>query len=220
MSLIVLEGADGSGKTTQAKALRGWLNARGAPYRALDFPRYGKPSGALVEQYLGGAFGGSPGDVNPYAASVFYAADRVASYLEDWKTGWLAGELFITDRYTTSNAIHQASKLSEGERPAFFEWLFDFEYARLGLPPPDLVLFLDMPPALAERLMKRRGGAGDIHESDKDYMRRCYESGLQAAGLYNWRVIRCEGENGAPRPEQDIHNDIISAVRALTEREE
>ncbi|MCL2084143.1 MAG: thymidylate kinase [Oscillospiraceae bacterium] len=214
MSLIVLEGIDGSGKTTQAKALRGWLDAEGIPFRALDFPRYHEPSGALVKQYLSGAFGNKPEDVNPYAASAFYAVDRAASYLESWKAPYLAGELFVTDRYTTSNAVHQASKLPRDERPAFFEWLFDFEYNRLGLPAPDMVLLLDMPVSLAGRLINNRRGAGDIHEDDGLYLTRCREAAVQAAELYGWRTVRC-ADGGAPRPEGDISRDIISAVKAI-----
>ena len=99
---------------------------------------------AMIEEYLNGNLGKNPGDVNAYAASMFYAMDRYASYKQDWGGFYEAGGLVIADRYTTSNAVHQASKLPEGERRAFLNWLFQLEYELLGLPAPDLVLYLDM----------------------------------------------------------------------------
>ena len=154
--LIVFEGTDGSGKATQTALLCGELDRRGIPYRRLEFPRYSEDSSALIRLYLGGAFGSDPGDVNAYAAASFYAVDRYASYKQDWGAFYESGGLVIADRYTTSNAVHQTSKLPAGERRAFLDWLFDFEYGKLGLPAPTRVLYLDMPTELTEQMMRRR----------------------------------------------------------------
>ena len=168
--LIVFEGTDGSGKATQSRLLFERLEREGVDCRKLNFPRYGEKSAALVELYLGGAFGSHPDDVNAYAASTFYAVDRYASYKQDWGPFYEAGGLVVADRYTTSNAVHQASKLLPGERKNFLCWLFDTEYRLIGLPEPDLVLYLDMPTEITEKMMRQREAAtgthADIHEQD------------------------------------------------------
>ena len=154
--LIVFEGTDGSGKATQARLLCKYLEREEIPYQEIDFPRYGKPSAAMVQEYLDGNLGKSPGDVNAYAASMFYAMDRYASYKQDWGGFYEAGGLIVADRYTTSNAVHQASKLPESERKAYLDWLFDLEYRLLALPRPDLVIYLDMPTEITGRMMRKR----------------------------------------------------------------
>ena len=150
--LIVFEGTDGSGKATQAKLLCETLAQRGIAYREIDFPRYGNPFAEPANLYLHGALGNRPGDVNAYAASVLYAVDRFASYKEDWGGFYEEGGIVVANRYTTSNAVHQASKLPEGERQAFLDWLFDLEYGRMGLPAPDLVRYRDRPTAVSETI--------------------------------------------------------------------
>lgn len=154
--LIVFEGTDGSGKATQSKLLFERLQREGIDCRKLNFPRYGEKSAALVELYLGGAFGTHPSDVNAYAASTFYSVDRYASYKQDWGKYYEAGGLLIADRYTTSNAVHQAGKLPDGEREKYLDWLFGFEYGLLGLPEPSLVFYLDVPTELTEKMMRER----------------------------------------------------------------
>ena len=177
--LIVFEGTDGSGKATQSELLCQELTRRGIPYRKLTFPRYQEESSALVRLYLGGAFGQKPGDVNAYAAASFYSVDRYASFKQDWGGWYRQGGLVIADRYTTSNAVHQTSKLPPQERQAFLDWLFDFEYRKLGLPEPDRVLYLDVPTELSEQMMRRREQlthtTADIHERDEAYLRSCRE---------------------------------------------
>ena len=181
--LIVLEGTDGSGKATQTGLLSAALTAAGIPNRCLEFPRYDNDSSVLVRRYLSGAYGSRPEDVNAYAASVLYTVDRFASWAEDWREAYRAGMLLLADRYTTSNAVHQASKLPEEERPAFFEWLADLEYRKVGLPEPDLVLYLDMPVQLSGALVQSRaaGAETDIHEKNAEYLRQCRICGRQAA---------------------------------------
>ena len=154
--LIVFEGTDGSGKATQSRLLCEHLQRESIPNKNITFPRYGKPSAAMVQEYLDGNLGRRPGDVNAYAASLMFSMDRYASYKQDWGAFYEAGGLVIADRYTTSNAVHQASKLLPGERKGFLEWLFDLEYGKLGLPEPDLVLYLDMPTEITEKMMRSR----------------------------------------------------------------
>ena len=199
--LIVFEGTDGSGKATQSELLCQELTRRGVPYRKLTFPRYQEESSALVRLYLGGAFGQKPGDVNAYAAAAFYSVDRYASYKQDWGSYYEQGGLLIADRYTTSNAVHQTSKLPPEQQRPFVDWLFDFEYQKLGLPAPDRVLYLDLPTELSEQMMRRREEAththADIHEQDEAYLRSCRES---AARVVDW----C-GWQGRPDPQYSGH---------------
>ena len=210
--LIVLEGTDGSGKSTQFSLLCGHMDREGRPFRKLIFPQYQEPSSALVKMYLNGEFGPHPSDVNPYAASTFYAVDRYASYQKVWGTAYRAGELILSDRYTTSNAVHQTGKLPEGEWEEFLRWLFTFEYGRLGLPEPDLVLWLDMPTERAVEMLRRREGEthtkGDIHEVDTEYLALCRKTALRAAEYLGWRRVACAGLDGRVRSIEDISHEI------------
>jgi dTMP kinase len=216
--LIVLEGTDGSGKSTQFQLLCAALEEKCAAFRRIVFPQYGEESSALLRMYLRGDFGKKPGDVNAYAASTFYAVDRYASYKKAWGKFYEDGGLVLADRYTTSNAVHQASKLPREEWENFFSWLFDFEYRLLGLPRPDLVLGLDMPTQLAVSMLRDREGKtgtrGDIHETDTEYLALCREAARCAADLYCWRRISC-AEGGAVRAPEEIHAELLSRVKEL-----
>ncbi len=218
--LIVLEGTDGSGKSTQFQVLSQRLADQNIPMKHLVFPRYSQPSSALIRMYLAGDFGDRPSDVNAYAASAFYAVDRYASYKQDWGQWYEAGGLVLSDRYTTSNAVHQASKLPPHQRQEFLAWLYQFEYDRLGLPKPNLVLYLDMPTDCTEKLMRSREAAtnthADIHEQDLAYLATCREAGRFAADFYNWQVVPCVA-NGAMRSIDDIHEEIWGHVLACLE---
>ena len=214
--LIVFEGTDGSGKATQSRLLCEHLQREGISYRNITFPRYGQPSAAMVQEYLDGNLGKRPGDVNAYAASMFYAMDRYASYKQDWGSFYRAGGLIVADRYTTSNAVHQASKLLPGERKAYLDWLFDTEYRLLGLPKPDLVLYLDMPTEITEQMMRQRetatGTHADIHEQDAAYLKQCRDNARAVVRACGWSVIHCAA-NGAPRSIEDIHRQVWETVR-------
>lgn len=218
--LIVLEGTDGSGKSTQFRLLSQRLEAEGRQFRHLVFPRYDQPSSALIRMYLGGEFGGSPSDVNAYAASAFYAVDRYASYKQDWGLWYAQGGTVLSDRYTTSNAVHQASKEPAENRREFLKWLYEFEYDRLGLPRPDLVVYLDVPTDFTEKLLRSREQAtqthADIHEQDMAYLATCREIGRTAAEYYGWRVVNCI-RDGAMRSIEDIHEEIYRCVAACLE---
>ena len=171
--LIVIEGTDGSGKSTQFKKLTVRVTAVGIEFQKLVFPQYSEPSSALIRMYLGGEFGKNPSDVNAYAASAFYAVDRYASYKKAWGEWYDNGGLILSDRYTTSNAVHQTSKEPAEKQQAFLKWLYEFEYDKLGMPCPDLVIYLDVPTAFTEQLMRSReqqtNTKADIHEQDLDY---------------------------------------------------
>ena len=155
--LIVFEGTDGTGKSTQFALLTKRLQSENIPFRRLQFPQYLEPSSALIRMYLNGEFGDDPNSVNAYAASTFYAVDRYASYQRVWKDDYAAGGLILSDRYTTSNAVHQGGKLEGAAREEFFSWLYDLEFNRMGLPKPDLVLYLDVDlPTSLKRMQHRQ----------------------------------------------------------------
>ena len=162
--------------------------------------------------------GERPGDVSACAASVLYAVDRYASYKEDWGAAYEAGELILANRYTTSNAVHQAAKLPEGERADYLEWLFDLEYRRLELPEPDLVIYLDLPVEISGQMLHLRQEAthtqADIHERDEAYLRRCRESAAEIVRRFGWRRIDCS-RNGGIRTPEDIHREVWTLVSAL-----
>ena len=218
--LIVIEGTDGSGKSTQFKLLSQRLEQEGHNFRHLVFPRYKEESSALIRLYLGGAFGTNPSDVNAYAASAFYAVDRYASYKQDWGDWYEQGGLIVSDRYTTSNAVHQASKEPEEKQAEFLRWLYEFEYDKLGLPRPDLVIYLDVPTDFTEKLMRHREAAtntsADIHEKDLDYLATCRRTGRAAAQFYGWKIISCV-KNGQMRSIEDIHEEIHRHVMTCLE---
>lgn len=218
--LIVLEGTDGSGKSTQLGLMVSRLLQEGIDFRQLDFPRYSEESSALIRLYLGGAFGSHPSDVNAYAASAFYAVDRYASYKQDWGNWYENGGLVVSDRYTTANAVHQASKMPPEERGEFLHWLYEFEYDRLALPRPDLVLYLDVPTDFSEKLMRHREAEtntkADIHEKDLNYLATCREAGRAAAQFYGWTVISCV-QDGVMRSISDIHEEIFRHIQACLE---
>ena len=213
--LIVIEGTDGSGKSTQFKLLTSRLEAENRRFQKLVFPQYAEPSSALIRMYLGGEFGTRPSDVNAYAASTFYAVDRYASYKKVWSDWYEQGGLIVSDRYTTSNAVHQASKEPQEKQAAFLTWLYDLEYDKLGLPKPDLVIYLDVPTDFTEAMMRRREADtnthADIHEQDMDYLATCRRTGKAAAEFYGWTVIQCV-KDGAMRSIEDIHEEIYRHV--------
>ena len=217
--MIVFEGTDGSGKSTQFKLLCDRVNREGKSFRQLVFPRYDQPSSALIRMYLGGEFGKNPGDVNPYAASAFYAVDRYASLKQDWGDYYQEGGLILTDRYTTSNAVHQGAKCFPEERPDFLRWLDDFEHNKLGLPRADLVLYLDMPTEKSIELLRSREASthtkADIHELDTGYLALCRKSALQAAEILGWTVIPCVNERGELRTIEEIHQQLWTLVQPM-----
>lgn len=218
--LIVIEGTDGSGKSTQFQKLTERLAAEGHPFQKLVFPQYAEESSALIRMYLGGEFGSSPSDVNAYAASCFYAVDRYASYKKAWGEWYEKGGLVLSDRYTTSNAVHQASKEPLEKQGEFLKWLYEFEYDRLALPRPDLTIYLDVPTDFTEKMLRSRETAthtqADIHERDTQYLATCRRTGKAAANFYGWTVVECV-RDGRMRSIEDIHQEIYRHVMACLE---
>lgn len=215
--LIVIEGLDGSGKSTQLSLLPDRLSANGIDCRTVSFPDYESDSSALVKMYLAGKFGTKPSDVNPYAASAFYTVDRYASYKSVWGEYYNAGGTVVSGRYTTSNAVHQTSKLPESEWKAFLDWLYDFEYGKIAIPKPDKVIFLDMPVGVSQKLLDRRysaGGGKDIHESDTEYLENCRKAAVFTADYSGWSIIPCAA-GGEPRTVEEISDDILKEVLSL-----
>ncbi len=213
--LIVLEGIDGSGKSAQFRRLCARLEQDGIEYNHIVFPRYNEESSALIRMYLNGDFGTNPNDVNPYTASTFFAVDRYASYRKDWGSIYENGGIFLSDRYTTSNAVHQGCKLPDEELPAFFSWLTDLEYNKMGLPEPDLVLYLDVDLETSIARMRRREEKththADIHEKDLDYLRRCLHTADRAADYYGWTRIPFQ-KDGAERDVDEKNQDLYRII--------
>lgn len=213
--LIIFEGIDGSGKSTQFDLMCRKLDSLGTDYMRLVFPQYSEPSSALIRMYLGGEFGKNPGDVNAYAASTFYAVDRYASYVKVWRDYYLSGGIILADRYTTSNAIHQACKLPEGEQEHFFKWLGQFEYENMELPQPDIVIYMDITLKAARDNMRAReavkGFGGDIHETDSDYLAKCLLAAERASDFYGWRKVNCM-TRGLMREPKAIHEEIFGII--------
>lgn len=218
--LIVIEGTDGSGKSTQFRLLTERLTQEQVAFQKLVFPQYAEPSSALIRMYLSGEFGSRPSDVGAYAASAFYAVDRYASYKKVWGDWYEKGGLVVSDRYTTSNAVHQSSKEPPEKREEFLHWLYDFEYNKLGLPRPDLTIYLDVPTDFTEKMMRSReaatGSHADIHEQDMTYLATCREMGRAAASYYSWTMISCV-KNGKMRTIENIHEEIYRHVAACLE---
>ncbi len=215
MSLIVLEGLDGSGKGTQTALLAEALVKQGRSLRQITFPDYDSPSSALVRMYLNGEFGTDPEDVNPYAASAFYAVDRFASFRKDWKKDYDRGSVILCDRYATSNMVYQMGKSPRKEWDRYLEWVEDFEYGKLGLPRPDLVLYLDMPVEVSQKLLLQRyhgdSGKKDIHESHLEFLRSCGECARYAGEKLHWKVVPCSMD-GQPLPVEEIHKSVLEQV--------
>ena len=214
--LIVLEGIDGSGKSTQYRLLRERFERENISYRSAVFPRYEEESSALIRLYLSGAFGDKPSDVNACAAAAFYAVDRYASYKQDWGGSYESGGLILADRYSTSNAVHQGCKVPEAELPEFLDWLYDFEHVRLGLPKPDLVIYLDVDIETSVARMRRREQKhhteADIHEKDVEYLRACLRTGRFAAEHYGWRRVDFM-KDGAERDKYEKNEEVFSLIK-------
>ena len=214
--LIVLEGLDGSGKSTQVEKLKEHLIKDGVSLKQIKLPDYEDPSSTLVRMYLSGEFGSHPQDVNVFAASAFYAVDRYASFKRHWKADYENGMLILADRYTTSNAVHQTVKLPKENWKQYLSWLSDFEYVKMGIPKPDLVIFLDMPVDVSQKLMSARYGGNeqkkDVHEADVSYLKSCHEAAMFAAKELSWHVVPCsDGEK--PYSIESIHDAIYKIVK-------
>lgn len=216
--LIVIEGTDSSGKETQTKKLVERLKKEGNKVKQISFPNYDSPASEPVKMYLAGEFGGEANKVNPYPVSTMYAIDRYASYETDWKKNYSNNEVVVTDRYTTSNMVHQASKLKgSSEKKSYLEWLVDLEYSKMGIPVPDLVIFLNMPTDTARELMAKRKNKitgeekKDIHEKDSKYLEEAHSNACEISKNYGWSEIKCV-DGSRLKTIEEISDEIYSLV--------
>lgn len=213
--LIIMEGLDGSGKSTQTQLLQNYFENKGIEYKKIKLPDYDSPSSTLVKMYLGGEFGKKASDVNAYAAGAFYAVDRYASFKQNWKTDYENNVLILADRYATSNSIYQMEKIASDKWDEYLNWSADFEYNKLGIPRPDCVIFLDMPVEISQKLMTGRyngdEGKKDVHEADVEFLQKCRKSALYAAIKQNWNVVPCSDGN-EPLSIEEIHNNVVKII--------
>ena len=219
--LIAFDGIDASGKTTQAKILEKKLRDAGKDVLYLTFPDYESESSSLVRLYLNGELGKNPDDVNAYAASSFFAADRYVSYMTNWKSFYdKKDSIILANRYTTANAVHQLSKLPETKWDEFLDWLYDYEFKKLKIPKPDLTVLFDMHIDVSLRLIEERAkktqSKKDIHEADPRYLKKSYEAGQYAAKYLGWKKIVCYRKNESgmlvPKSEEEISEDLFELV--------
>lgn len=219
--LIVIEGTDSSGKETQTKRLFEKLEEKGLKVKKISFPNYDSPACEPVKMYLAGAFGEDAMKVNPYPVSTMYAIDRYASFKTDWEKFYNEDGIIVTDRYVTSNMVHQASKIRDlDEKKKYLNWLEDLEYEKMGIPRPDLVIFLNMPTDMAIRLMAERKNKitgeekKDIHERDKEYLKESHANACKIANIYNWKEIKCnDGER--IKTIEEMGEEVFSLVEEV-----
>ena len=219
--LIVIEGTDSSGKETQTKRLFEKLEEKGLKVKKISFPNYDSPACEPVKMYLAGAFGEDAMKVNPYPVSTMYAIDRYASFKTNWEKFYNEDGIIVTDRYVTSNMVHQASKIKDlDEKKQYLNWLEDLEYEKMGIPRPDLVIFLNMPTEMAVKLMAERKNKitgeekKDIHERDKEYLKESHANACKIANTYNWKEIKCsDGER--IKTIEEIGEEVFSLVEKV-----
>lgn len=217
-TFIAIDGLDASGKKTQTDLLIDYLSKKGEEFRHLSFPTYDNDFSSFVNMYLSGTFGENPETVNAYAASTFFAMDRYASFMLDWKKDYEKGKIIIANRYTTANAVHQLSKLPENEYDKFLDWLYDYEFTKLELPKPDIVIYLSLPPELSLKLLEKRcsdtGVAKDIHEKSMSHMEKSYKAVNFSSKKLGWHKIECN-RGDKIRPADDIHKEILSYLNKV-----
>ena len=217
--LIVVEGTDGSGKTTQFNLLVERLRREGREPETLDFPRYGEPSAYFIEKYLNGGYG-TIKDTGPYRAALFYALDRYDASPAVWED-LRNGSLVVSNRYVGSNMGHQGSKIESAvERAEFFKWVYELEYGILGIPKPAVNVFLHVPAETAYELVAQKadraylkGAKRDIHEADMDHLRRAEETYEVIVRMFPEEFLKIEcAPLGNILPPEEIHEKVWSAV--------
>ena len=205
--LVIIEGTDGSGKQTQSQLLNERLYNEGIKVKKISFPDYDSPSSSLVKMYLNGDFGKDAQSVNAYAASSFYGVDRYASFKTKWAKEYENGYIIISDRYTTR---FETAGITNA----------NFEYSKLGIPSPDLVVFLNVPIEYTFSLMENRENkitgdkAKDIHESNREYLIKSYNSAIELARIKDWIIIDCV-KDGKMRTIEDINDEIYRNIEVM-----
>ena len=218
--LIIIEGTDGSGKQTQTGLLYEKLcEIKGSEkVKKISFPNYESKASEPVKMYLAGEIGEKADSVNAYAASVLFSVDRFASFKTEWEEFYSSGGIVLSDRYTISNMIHQASKIKDREeREKYLDWLVDLEWNKIGIPEPDLVFFLDIPFDVSQKLMQNRKNkitgdkVKDIHEQDAEYLRNAYNIAKELAIKYKWNIVDCV-ENDKLRSIEEINGRMMEII--------
>ena len=212
--LVVIEGSDGSGKSTQLDLLKKYLQTAQTPFESIKFPRYeGSFFGKTIASFLRGDMG--PLDqINPYLISMVYAMDRADA--KSMLDSWLAqGKMVVMDRYATSNIAHQYGRIEEDKRGHFLKWIVELEYEVNKIPKEDLVIFLHVPYEVSQKLMEGKDRNGkDIVEKDAEYLKNSEETYVQLAKRFpHWVTIECVGKKGNMRSREEIHEEIISLLK-------
>jgi dTMP kinase len=217
--LIVIEGLDGSGKSTQLGLLMEKLKDKA---RFITFPDYQSLSGKIIGEYLKGVYSGLDELDGAYSASCFYAVDRYISYKTDWSKDYRSGKNIISARYSGSNLIYQMAKLEKEKWDDYYKWLNDLEHKKLRLPKADAVIFLDMPLEISREFLNKRyedegkeSGEGlDLHESSLSYLEKCREAADYAAEKEGWLRIKC-AKRKKPRKIEDINTELLKITEDL-----
>ena len=216
--LIVIEGAcDGIGKSTQYRMLRDSLISDGYTVTGHHFPSYGAAQAAPVEAYLRGDYG-SVGSLSPYFINSLYAVDRAVTWQTHLGKRYDAGDVILLDRYTTSSLIYQSSQIADAaKRDEFIRYAEELEYEKLGIGRPDVVVFLWAPYDAAAALRAEResndGIECDLHERDEEYMRAVYGNACELSETLGWHRVCCTRSDGTMRTREEIHADVLAAVR-------
>lgn len=216
--LIVIEGScDGVGKSTQYKLLVDRLiKDNDNVITTHHFPSYGTYQGRPVEEYLKGNYG-RVSDLSPYFVNSLYAQDRAITWINGLKQEYEKGNVILLDRYTTSSLIYQSSMIEDiKEREAFIDYIYDYEYRKLGIPEPDLVIFLHASFDVVRKLKSKRknndGIQNDIHERDLEFMKNVSDISTSIANKFNWSYVECTNGDEIRDP-KDIHEEIYGLVK-------
>jgi dTMP kinase len=222
---IVIDGIDGSGKTTQIELLAIALRTSGLDVVKYDFPQYGQKSAGPIEEYLSGKYG----NVNPEVGSLFFAVDRFDASFK-LREALEEGECIVSNRYVTSSAGHQGGKIDEPEkRKEYFQWLDNLEYNIFGIPRPDLTIVLHVDPLVAHELAGHKykgsrkftnGHERDLHEKDVEHLKRAEKIFLEISDHFpSTKLVECM-EDGKLLPPLEIHNRIWNIVRTEVLKED
>lgn len=217
--LIVIEGAcDGIGKTTQYERLSKFFLENGQQIVKHHFPSYETYQGAPVERYLKGEFG-NPNELSPYFINSLYAIDRAITWKTILEKEYEQEKIILLDRYTTSSLIYQSALIENlEERIKFIDYITDFEYQKLGIKKPDMVIFLEASFDLITEIRKSRqenaGIINDIHETNLEFMKKVYENAIFLAKYLNWEIIKCDDKDKL-REIDDIHEKILKRVQKI-----
>jgi len=216
--LVVIDGADGSGKATQTKKLLSYFKKQKIKNKYITFPRYYTSfHGRHVGRFLTGEFGGN-NEVSPYLSSLSFALDRLTA--RDEIMEWLKeGNIVVADRYVSASMAHQGSKMPAKKRKAFLDWLFDMEYKEHKLPKEDVVLYLYVPVKTAQKLIKKKGirkyvKGKDKAEEDVKHQQKSVNMYKQLVGKYkHWEMIECVDKKNNLLSKDEVHEKVLKVLR-------